>query len=39
VQKVKILERKHTVDLSLEPSLGESQYEERHYGQASEIAP
>ena len=39
VQKVKILERKHTVDLSLEPSFGESQYEERHYGQASEIVP
>ena len=27
----------HTVELNLEPSLVESQFEEKHYGQASQI--
>jgi len=31
--------RTHTVELNLEPSLGESLFAERHYGQASLIMP
>ena len=29
----------HTVELNLEPSLGQSQFDERHYGPATEIVP
>ncbi|MFP6689379.1 MAG: Sir2 family NAD+-dependent deacetylase [Alphaproteobacteria bacterium] len=39
VHDVRMLGRAHTVELSLEPSLGESLFEERHYGQASQIVP
>ena len=39
VRDVRMLGRAHTVELSLEPSLGESLFEERHYGQASRIRP
>ena len=39
VHDVRMLGRAHTVELSLEPSLGESLFEERQYGQASKIVP
>ena len=39
VHDVRMLGRAHTVELSLELSLGESLFEERHYGQASQIVP
>lgn len=39
VHEVNQLGRAHTVELSLEPSLGESQFAERHYGPASQIVP
>ncbi len=39
VHEVRMLGRAHTVELSLEPSLRESLFAERHYGPASEIVP
>ena len=39
VHEVNMLGNAHTVELSLEPSLGESQFAERHYGPASQIVP
>ncbi|MNH33762.1 NAD-dependent protein deacylase [compost metagenome] len=29
----------HTMELNLEPSQVESQFDEKHYGQASEVVP
>jgi NAD-dependent protein deacetylase/lipoamidase len=39
VAQVRALGRAHTVELNLEPSLGQSLFVERHYGRASEIVP
>jgi NAD-dependent deacetylase len=39
VHEVRMLGRAHTVELNLEPSLGESLFAERHYGPASTIVP
>ena len=39
VQEVSMLGQAHTVELNLEPSLGESLFAERHYGPASKVVP
>lgn len=39
VHEVSMKGRAHTVELSLEPSLGENLFAEHHYGQASQIVP
>jgi NAD-dependent deacetylase len=39
VHEVRMAGRAHTVELSLEPSSGESHFAERHYGPASRIVP